>query len=231
MKRTGAAALRAVRARRPGRPPGPSQAADVRARAAAEASRLYAAGGYAGLSFGTLAVRVGITKATVFHYFATKEALVDAVFDRLGTALAARAHGWFDAPPASFAARLERTLAGLVDFYGTDPVNAQIVLHGLLEVERIADRPAAAGDARTVFATFVRDFVAFIEAGIRAGEFHADRAPGTIVSIGGVVLFECMLPGAARRRYGGGGVTLDDRAREVIDFVCRAVVRPRGRTR
>ena len=57
--------------RGPGRPPGPSQAAEVRARIIAEASRLYAAGGYAGLSFGPLAQRTGVTKATVFHYFPT----------------------------------------------------------------------------------------------------------------------------------------------------------------
>ena len=52
-----AAAARPLVRRGPGRPPGPSQAADVRARIVAEASRLYAAGGYAGLSFGTLAAR------------------------------------------------------------------------------------------------------------------------------------------------------------------------------
>jgi hypothetical protein len=76
-----------------------------------------------------------------------------------------------------------------------------------------------------VFAEFVRDFVAFVEAGVAAGEFHADRALGTIVSIGGVVLFECMLTGEARRPYDGGGTTLDDRAREVIAFVRRAIVK------
>src|SRR5262249_15672188 len=78
-----AAVARPLVRRGPGRPPGPSQAADVRARIVAEASRLYAAGGYAGLSFGPLAARVGLTKATVFHYFPTKDALSVAVFDAL----------------------------------------------------------------------------------------------------------------------------------------------------
>jgi AcrR family transcriptional regulator len=198
----------------------------VRARLVAEASRLYAAGGYAGLSFGTLAARVGITKASVFHYFPTKDALAVAVFDALGERLEGRAHAWFDAPPASYAARLERALAGLVDFYGADPVNAQLVCHGLLEVERLVSSAAAGAESLSVFAQFVREFVAFLDGGIAAGEFHDDRPLGTIVSIGGVVLFECMLPGEARRRYGGAALSLEARAREVIAFVRRAVVRP-----
>ena len=227
MRRADAAALRPLVRRGPGRPPGPSRAADVRARIVAEASRLYAGAGYAGLSVGTLATRVGITKATVFHYFPTKDALAVAVFDALGERLEGRARAWFGAPPASYAARLERALRGLVEFYGADPVNAQLVCHGLLEVELT---PAAGTDGLSVFADFVREFTTFLADGIAAGEFHPDRPLGTVVSIGGVVLFECMLPAEARRRY-GGGTTLDDRAREVIAFVRRAVVRPAGKTR
>ena len=56
----------------------------------AEATHCYAAGGYAGLSFGTVAERVGIKKATLFHYFPTKDALVHAVFDALGATLESR---------------------------------------------------------------------------------------------------------------------------------------------
>jgi len=220
-----AAVARPLVRRGPGRPPGPSQAADVRARIVAEASRLYAAGGYAGLSFGTLAARVGITKPTVFHYFPTKDALAIAVFDALGERLEGRAHEWFVAPPASCAARLEKALKGLIEFYGKDPVNAQLVCHGLLEVERLMERAGA--EDLTVFGEFVREFVAFLDAGIAAGEFHDDRPLGTIVSIGGVVLFECMLPAGARKRYGGRDLTHDDRTREVIAFVRRAVVRPK----
>jgi len=224
----GGIALRRIVRRGPGRPPGPSQAAGVRARIVAEASRLYAAGGYAGLSFGTLAQQVGVTKPTIFHYFATKDALALAVFDALGERLEGRARAWFDAPPASYAARLERALAGLVEFYGAEPMNAQLVCHGLLEVERVVASPGTGGESLSVFAEFVREFVAFIEAGIAAGEFHPDRPLGTIVSIGGVVLFECMLPAEARKRYGGQGIAFEDRTREVIAFVRRAVVRPRS---
>src|SRR5262245_27601264 len=219
----GAATKPLVR-RGPGRPPGPSQAADVRARLVAEAGRLHAAGGYAGLSFGTLALRVGITKATVFHYFPSKEALAVAVFDALGERLEGRARKWFGAPPSSYAARLERALRGLIEYYGTDPVNAQLVCHGLLEVDALV--PVAGAERLGVFGDFGREIAEFLGGGIAAGAFHPDRVLGTIVSIGGVVLFECMLPPAARRRFvGGDDVVPGDRAREVIAFVRRAVVR------
>jgi AcrR family transcriptional regulator len=214
--------MRIVR-RGPGRPPGPSQAEAVRARIVDEATRGYAAGGYAGLSFGTVAARVGIKKATLFHYFPTKDALVHAVFDALGGALEARARTWFDAPPASYADRLERVLRGLVAFYGADPVHARVLCHGLLEVDRVSAPPPRGADSRSAFADFVRDFTRFIERGIAAAEFHRDPPIGTIVSIGGVVLFECMLPGPARHQYGQGGATLEDRANEVVRFVTRAV--------
>ena len=229
MRGRGGAALRPLVRRGPGRPPGPSQAADVRARIVTEASRLYAAGGYAGLSFGTLAARVGITKATIFHYFATKDALAVAVFDALGERLEGRGREWFAAPPTSHADRLERALRGLIGFYGFDPVNAKLVCQGLLEVERRPQSPAAKAGTLPVFAEFVRDFATFIEGGIAAGEFHPDRPLGTMVSIGGVVLFDCMLPADARRRFGARDMTRDDRAREVIAFVRRAVVRPSKR--
>jgi len=222
----GGAALR----RGPGRPPGPSQAAEVRARIVGEAGRLYASGGYAGLSFGTLAQRTDVTKATLFHYFPTKDALVYAVFDALGLQLEARALAWFDPPPRSFAARLDRLVVELVEFYGRDPVPARLVCHGLLGVEHIVPSPLARADGPPVFVEFLRRFVTFVEQGIAAGEFRPDRPLGTIMSIGGVVLFECMMPMEARRRYAGeGAVTLEQRTKEMIAFIRRAVVRPDAR--
>jgi AcrR family transcriptional regulator len=197
----------------------------VRARLVVEASRLYAAGGYAGLSFGTLARRVGIMKATVFHYFASKDALVWAIFEGLGRRLEERARVWFEPPPRSHAARLERLVGGLVDFYGAEPVNAGVVCQGLLGVERVGAAPPA-------LAEFVRRFVAFVESGIAAREFRPDRPLGTVMSIGGVVLFHFMVPAAARRLAGGAAdVALSERRREVVAFVRRAVVRPSGRVR
>ena len=220
--------------RGPGRPRGPSQAPQLRERLLVEASRLYADGGSAGLSFGLLAARTGLKKATVFHYFPTKTALLWAIFQRLGEALEAAAAGWL-APvasrrPASHAQRLERLIESLVDFYGADPLNARILCQGLLETERLAAAGVAGGAAEPIFGAFVRRFAAFIEAGIRAGEFHPDRPLATIMSVGGLILFEFMLPPDARLVV-GGGVPLAERKREMVTVVRRAVVRPATRLR
>jgi AcrR family transcriptional regulator len=213
--------------RRPGRPPGPSQAEHFRQSLVAEASELYARGGYAGISFATLAERTGLTKATVFHYFPKKEALVYAVFEALGARLEAATLGLFDAPPASFAARLERVVTSLIDFYGDDPLNARILCQGFLEGDRLAPAGAASGQTPRIFARFVRRFADFVQSGIDAGEFHPGRPMGTIMTIGGIILFEFMLPDRGRPLI--GGVPLSERRMEMTAVIARAVVRPRVR--
>jgi AcrR family transcriptional regulator len=244
--------------RRPGRPPGPSQAPQLRARLVEEASQLYAAGGYAGISFATVAQRSDLTKATVFHYFPSKDALLRAVFEAFGERLERAAENWFDPPPPSHAARLERLVESLVDFYGRDPLNARILCHGLLETEfeggnrrsassarraaqertaangsRAPSPPHGIGAAPPVFDHFVRRFVEFIASGIAAEEFYPERPLATIMAIGGIVLFEFMLPDQGRTFRGGsaGRVSLTARGREMAAVINRAVVRPGVRLR
>lgn len=201
----------------------------LRARLIEEASRLYAAGGYAGLSFASVAAAAGLTKPTVFHYFPNKRALLRAVFDALGERLQGAAENWFEPPPASYAARLERLVLALVEFYGRDPLNARILCHGLLETERLTAAPG--GGAPPVFVRFIGRFLDFLAAGARAGEFHPDRPLALMMAIGGIVLFELMLPDRGRqfRRAPGDAVPLTERAREMAALAGRAVVRPRAR--
>ena len=226
-RRAGEAAPR----RRPGRPPGPSQAAQLRARLIDEASRLYADGGSTGLSFATVAARTGLTKPTVFHYFPNKGALLWAVFDALGERLHRAAENWFDPPPPSYSARLDQLIAALVEFYGRDPLNARILCHGLLEAERLAPWRMAGTAPPPVFDHFVRRFIDFIAAGAAAGEFHPDRPMALIMAIGGIVLFEFMLPDRGRSFRSGafGATSFEDRAQEMAAVIRRAVVRPRAR--
>jgi AcrR family transcriptional regulator len=198
-----------------------------------EASQLYAEGGYARISFATVAERTGLTKATVFHYFPNKQALLLAVFETFGERLGRAAENWFDPPPASHAARLERLVASLVDFYGNDPLNARILCHGLLEADGRGAWRIGAATTPPVFDHFVRRFVAFIASGVAAGEFHPDRPLATIMGIGGIILFEFMLPDQGRQfRSGTGGrVSLQERGREMAALIGRAVVRPTERLR
>jgi AcrR family transcriptional regulator len=219
----------AASARRPGRPPGPSQAEQSRAMLIEEASRLYAAGGYAGISFSLLAERAGLTKPTLFHYFPNKESLVYAVFQSLGRRLEQAALDWFDAPSSSHAARLERVVGSLVDFYGAEPLNARILCQGLLEGDRLAPRRGANAESPMIFAGFIQRFSEFVDSGIAAGEFYPDRPISIVMTIGGVILFEFMLP--ERGQTIAGRVALAERKREMIAVVSRAVVRPAARLR
>ncbi|GIW40364.1 MAG: hypothetical protein KatS3mg076_0941 [Candidatus Binatia bacterium] len=217
--------------RRPGRPPGPSQAPELRRKLLEEALRLYAAGGYRGLSFSVLAERAGLQKPTVFHYFSNKDALLSAVFGALGDELEQRVLDAIEPPPASFAGRLERLTERLVDFYGREPVHARVLCHGLLEVERA---PHLVGEsAHPVFARFVRALLDFFAGGSRAGEFYPERPAALVSALGGLVLFEFMLPEHGRRIFGEEelGFPLERRKKEIVDFVRRVAVRPEARLR
>jgi hypothetical protein len=135
--------------------------------------------------------------------------------------------GLFDPPPISYAARLQRVVGSLVDFYGRDPMNARVLGHGLLETDRLTPRRAAPGRTSEIFAPFVRRFAEFVERGIAAGEFTPDRPMATIMTVGGIVLFELMLPN--RGRDVSGDVPIEERKREILAVVARAVVRPGAR--
>ena len=196
----------------------------MRARLVDAAALRYAQGGWGGLSYGTLAADTGLRKATLFHYFPTKDALVHAVFERLAHQLEACTEAWFQPSTESFAARLDRIVAEFVDLYGAEPVNARIVCQGLLGVERLL--PDGAG--LPVFERLVGELVAFMEQGIAAGAFVPARPLGLIMAIGGVVLFEAMVPTEAQRTFAGrSGVetALAARRGEVVAFVRRAVLR------
>ncbi|MDX2167814.1 MAG: TetR/AcrR family transcriptional regulator, partial [Deltaproteobacteria bacterium] len=218
--------------RRPGRPPGPSQAPQLRVRLIEEASRLYAEGGSVGLSFAVVAARAGLTKATVFHYFPNKAALLRAVFEAFGARLERAAEGWFAPRGGSHAARLDRLVEGLVAFYGREPLNARMLGHALLEVAQRAPWYAGTDLAPLrSFDRFVQHFSAFIAAGVAAGEFYPDRPMATIMTIGGIILFEFMLPDQGRAFRGGasGDISLAARTAEMRAVIARAVVRPRTR--
>ncbi len=163
----------------------------------------------------------------MFHYFQNKDALVYAVFEALGQRLEAATLRCLDPPPQSHRERLERWVSALVDFYGADPLNARLLCHGLLESEK----RVIGAKAPPVFGHFVDRLGAFLSSGIAAGEFYPDRPLGTVLSLGGVILFEHMIPPEARRFYEArdGSVPLAQRKRELVAWIRRAVVRPAAR--
>ena len=81
--------------------------------------------------------------------------------------------------------------------------------------------------APPVFENFVGQFVRFVEEGITQGEFYPDRPISLVLAIGGIILFEFMMPDRGERF--SEDVLLVQRKQEMIRLVRRAVVRARVR--
>jgi AcrR family transcriptional regulator len=86
---------------------------DVRARVLEAALELFAAKGFAATSTREIAKKLGFTKATLYYYFETKEALLLAMLGPVEEALNDLIGGL--SPPLNSAER-RRLLAGYVDF-------------------------------------------------------------------------------------------------------------------
>ena len=72
-----------------------------------------------------------------------------------------------------------------------------------------------------------------VASGMAAGEFYPGRPIAAIMAIGGIILFEFMLPDRGReyRAGTGGRINVAERGREMAAVINRAVVRPGVRLR
>jgi TetR/AcrR family transcriptional regulator len=101
-----------------------------------EATRLFAAHGYAGTSIQAVAAAVGVSKPTLVYHYGSKEGLREAVLDALMN------HWRQDLPRLMAAAssggpRLDALMAAFFDFFRADPARARLLLREVL------DRPDA----------------------------------------------------------------------------------------
>ncbi len=135
----------------------------TRERILREASHLFATRGYAGTSTREIAVAVGIRQPSLFHHFASKTEIVDALleYDLSESTAVAEREATAEGPAAvrlyryltwdiAFACRAPYNLAGLSDSIGDDPEFA----HWRKRLERLR-----------------RARMQMIEDGIASGEF------------------------------------------------------------
>lgn len=113
-----------------------SPADPVADRILVEATRLFAAHGYAGTSIQAVAAAVGVSKPTLVYHYGSKEGLREAVLDALMN------HWRLDLPRLMAAAsaggpRLDALMAAFFDFFRADPARARLLLREVL------DRPDA----------------------------------------------------------------------------------------
>ena len=142
--------------------PNLQNAPNVRAKALAAATRLFAAQGVGATSIQQIADEVGVTKQAILHHFPSKERLRDAALEAM------LAH-WQERLPRILVAatasqeRFDAVLGELRRFFSEDPDRARLVVREAL------DRPE---EVARVLRGPVRAWVAAIADYIRDGQEH-----------------------------------------------------------
>jgi len=148
---------------------------DVRTRILAEATRRFAAQGYAGTSIQAVAAAAGVTRPTLVYHFGSKDQLRSEVLDQL------LAH-WKDTIPAILTAatsrgdRFQAALEVLLAFFVEEPDRARLLIREML------DRPEEMTER---FQTHLQPFTALLTDAIRSGQasgtYPADLDPEAYV--------------------------------------------------
>jgi TetR/AcrR family transcriptional regulator len=129
------------------------------------ATRLFAESGYQGVSMNDVAERVGMRKASLFYHFATKDALYEAVIDRLVASLQAPLEAIYQSD-GPFSERLDAVTVTLVEALGARPFAARLLLR-----ETMDWGPVMRGKLVERFLTLLEGGAAWIRAGQADGAF------------------------------------------------------------
>jgi AcrR family transcriptional regulator len=129
------------------------------------ATRLFAERGYEGTSMNDVAERVGMRKASLFYHFATKDALYEAVLDRLVASIGS-ALGMVYGGEGTFEQRLERAAGTLTDVLGSHPYAARLLLR-----EAMDWGPVIRGKLLEHILEVFEAATSFVRAGQEAGAF------------------------------------------------------------
>jgi TetR/AcrR family transcriptional regulator len=146
-------------ARRPGRPRNPISRDEL----LATARQAFAESGYAGTSMGTIAERAGLRKASLFHHFATKQALYFEVLAGIATQLEDLI-GEANLGEGPYLARLDRMGDRLGQTLGAHPHTARIIMREFIE-----GGPYLADSGRATTVALLQATSGFLEQGMDEG--------------------------------------------------------------
>ena len=96
------------------------------------ATRLFAERGYEGTSMNDVAERVGMRKASLFYHFATKDALYEAVLDRLIASLQVSLDAVYTSS-GTYPDRLDAVTETMVSTLGSHPYAARLLLREAMD--------------------------------------------------------------------------------------------------
>ncbi len=177
------------------------------------ATRLFAERGYEGVSIQDVADAVGLGKASLFHHFANKDALYEAVFDRVVTSLGEPLEAIY-AQSGTFADRLDALTATLVGALGARPHLARLLLRETMDWGPLMRGKLA---ARILFV--LEAGAAWIRAGQEEGSFVEGDPRHLVLTALGMHVLPFAL-GQLIERYTGarafGPEFVDARTRELI---------------
>ncbi len=175
----------------------------------------FAQKGYAGASMRDIAERAGIRKSSLFHHFASKGALHEAVFQALLTDLAQLLVGlegdWLE--------QLDHLGDRVVGHLGANPHVARLLMR-----EIVASEPALEGVPSAAIQTTVQATAGFLEEGMRQGAIARADSGHLALSIIGLHLTWFAAPvvsGAAASADIYSEAAIADRKREVRNQVRR----------
>ncbi len=144
------------------------------------ATRHFAERGYDGTSMNDVAEAVGVRKASLFYHFETKDALYEAVLDRLIATLATPL-GVAYSGEGSFEERLVRAADTLTSMLASHPYAAKLLLR-----EAMDWGPVMRGELSGHTVAVMEMSAAFIRAGQEAGVFAKADPKQLMISLLGL---------------------------------------------
>jgi len=179
--------------RGPGRPANPIQRTEL-VRLALES---FARAGYAGTSMESIAKRAGLSKASLFHHFSSKDELYEAALATIVDDLddLVRNATWAS---TSYARALDRLGEMIVDYLGAHPLAAQLLTRELLDGGSYMQGRGAHAVQAGLEAT-----AAFLSAGMRIRAFRRQDPKQLALSIVGLHIFYFAMHTISSRFIGG----------------------------
>jgi AcrR family transcriptional regulator len=160
------------------------------------ATSLFAERGYEGASMNDVAARAGMRKASLFYHFASKDALYEAVLERLLATVAAALEEVYSRE-GPFADRLDASAEVTTAVFGAHPCAARLLLR-----EAMDWGPAMRGQLLQRILVVLEATAAFVRAGQEAGAFVDGDAKQLVLTVVGAQVTAFAL-GNLVERYAG----------------------------
>jgi len=188
----------------------------------------FARSGFGGVGMREVASEVGLGKSSLFHHFASKDALYFQVLgrtlDRIGERVLPALDGTGTATE-----RLARTSDAMVGSLAEHPTAAPLLLRSLFEGGPLSDdRSPEAQAVDTLLLELVERFQRLVRDGIDSGEFRPVSVPDTTQTLIGAAVFHFASGDFGEALFGNRSLfsaeAVERRRRELREFFHRALV-------